>query len=107
MLLMAAQRFNIRLPNQNLTNEDILRPYNHCIKADGSIAVLMGSLAPEGSFIRHAACLKEGVRSVLHARPFGSKKKTLDAIPTQTQKSELHPDCGWVRFLLYRKIEDE
>lgn len=53
----------------------------------------MGSLAPEGSFIRHAACLKDVFEAVLHARPFGSKKEDPDAIPTKPQKSELHSDC--------------
>lgn len=107
MPLMAAQRFNIRLQYQDLTNEDILRPYNHSIKADGSIAVLMGSLAPEGSFIRHAACLKEVFEAVLHARPFDSEKEGRTPFLLRPENPSFTRLWMGSDFFFYRKIEDK
>ena len=41
-----------------LKKEDVIRPYEQPIGADGSIAVLKGNLAPEGAVIKHTACPK-------------------------------------------------
>lgn len=63
-----------------LTREDIIRPYNHAIGTDGSIAILKGNLAPEGAVIKHTACPKEMFKAILRARPFDSEEECLDAI---------------------------
>lgn len=71
--------FNRRY-NVNLTREDIIRSYDNAIGTDGSIAVLRGNLAPEGTVIKHTACPKEMFRAVLNARPFDSEEECLDAV---------------------------
>ena len=63
----------------------------------------MGSLAPEGSFIRHAACLKDVFEAVLHARPFGSKKEDPDFIPTKPKNPNSIPTVDGFGFFLLSK----
>ena len=64
----------------NLTREDILRPYEHALGTNGSIAVLYGNLAPEGAVIKHTVCPKEMYEAVLNARPFDSEEECIDAV---------------------------
>ena len=64
----------------HLTREDIIRPYDKAIGTDGSIAILRGNLAPEGTVIKHTACPKEMFKAVLRARPFDSEEECLDAV---------------------------
>jgi len=42
-----------------LTHEGIIRPFDHPLGSNGSIAVLKGNLAPEGAVIEHTACPSE------------------------------------------------
>ena len=63
-----------------LTREDIIRPYNHAIGTDGSIAILKGNLAPEGAVIKHTACPPGMFNSRLTARPFDSEEEAIEAI---------------------------
>ena len=64
----------------NLTRQDIIRPFDHPLGTEGSIAVLKGNLAPEGAVIKHTACPKEMFHAVLRARPFDSEEECLDAV---------------------------
>lgn len=64
----------------NLKKEDIIRPYDKALGTDGSIAVLKGSLAPEGAVIKHTACPEEMFSAVLNARPFDSEEECIDAV---------------------------
>ena len=64
----------------HLKKEDIIRPYDDPIGADGSIAVLRGNLAPLGAVIKHTACPKEMFSAVLRARPFDSEEECIDAV---------------------------
>ncbi|MBQ9196059.1 MAG: dihydroxy-acid dehydratase [Clostridia bacterium] len=64
----------------SLSKEDIIRPYDAPLGADGSIAVLKGNLAPLGAVIKHTACPKEMFSAVLRARPFDSEEEAIDAI---------------------------
>ncbi len=73
------QKFNERY-HAFLTKEDIIRPYEHAMGVDGSVAVLRGNLAPEGAVIKHTACPKEMFKVVLRARPFDSEEECLDAV---------------------------
>lgn len=73
------RKFNERY-HSFLTKEDIIRPYEHAIGVDGSVAVLRGNLAPEGAVIKHTACPKEMFKVVLRARPFDSEEECLDAV---------------------------
>ena len=71
----ANQKYQIRL-----TREDIIRPWDRAIGTDGSIAVLRGSLAPDGAVIKHTACPRDMFEAVLRARPFDSEEECLDAV---------------------------
>ena len=71
----ANQKYQIRL-----TREDIIRPWSRAIGTDGSIAVLRGSLAPDGAVIKHTACPRDMFEAVLRARPFDSEEECLDAV---------------------------
>lgn len=64
----------------SLTREDIIRPFDNPLGTGGSIAVLKGSLAPEGAVIKHTACPKEMFHAVLRARPFDSEEECIDAV---------------------------
>ena len=41
-----------------VTREDIIHSFDNAKGTDGSIAILKGNLAPEGSVIKHTACPK-------------------------------------------------
>ncbi len=64
----------------HLTREEIIRPFDHPIGTDGSIAVLKGNLAPEGAVIKHTACPREMFSAVLRARPFDSEEECIYAV---------------------------
>ncbi len=64
----------------SLTRQDIIRPYDRPLGADGSVAVLRGNLAPDGAVIKHTACPKEMHRAQLRARPFDSEEACIDAV---------------------------
>ena len=64
----------------NITQEDIIRPFDDPIGTNGSISVLFGNLAPEGAVIKHTACPPEMYKAVLHAKPFDSEEACLDAV---------------------------
>ena len=59
---------------------DIIRSFNNAKGTNGSIAILKGNLAPEGSVIKHTACPKEMFRATLRAKPFDSEEECIDAV---------------------------
>ena len=61
----------------------------------------MGSLAPEGSFIRHAACRKDVFEAVLHARPFDSEKEGRTPFPLSPGNPNFIPIVDGFGFLLF------
>ena len=71
----ANKKYQIRL-----SREEIIRPWDRAIGTDGSIAVLRGSLAPDGAVIKHTACPRDMFEAVLRARPFDSEEECLDAV---------------------------
>lgn len=78
-----------------LTWQDIIRPFDRAIGADGAIAILRGNLAPEGAVIKHTACPKEMFRATLNARPFDSEEEALHAVLTH----EIRPgDAVIIRY---------
>lgn len=79
----------------SLTREDIIRPADHPLGSDGSIAILRGNLAPEGAVIKHTACPKEMFSAILTARPFDSEEECIDAILHR----RIHPgDAAFIRY---------
>ena len=58
------------LKKWGIKRTDVIRPYNDPIGKDGTVAILRGNLAPEGSVVKHSAVPKEMFKAVLKARPF-------------------------------------
>lgn len=69
-----------KLKKWNLKREDVIRSYDNPIGKDGTIAVLKGNLAPEGSVVKHSAVPKEMFEARLIARPFDSEEEAIDAV---------------------------
>lgn len=65
---------------REIKRTDIIRDFDHAIGTNGSIAILKGNLAPEGSVIKHTACPPAMFNSRLNARPFDSEEEAIDAI---------------------------
>lgn len=59
---------------------DIIRTFNAPIGNDGTIAILRGNLAPEGSVVKHSAVPKEMHKAVLKARPFDCEEDAIAAV---------------------------
>ncbi|MDD6221387.1 MAG: dihydroxy-acid dehydratase [Lachnospiraceae bacterium] len=79
----------------HITKEDIIRPFDHPIDTNGSIAVLKGNLAPEGAVIKHTACPREMFSVTLTARPFDSEEECLAAVISH----KVHPgDAVFIRY---------
>ena len=68
------------LKKTGLARTDVIRDFDHPIGTNGTIAVLKGNLAPQGSVVKHSAVPKEMHRAVLKARPFDSEEEAIDAI---------------------------
>jgi dihydroxy-acid dehydratase len=60
--------------------EDIIRPYDKPIGNKGTIAILKGNLAPEGSVVKHSAVPKEMHKAILKARPFECEEDAIAAV---------------------------
>lgn len=70
----------------------------------------MGSLAPEGSFIRHTACLKDVFEAVLHVRPFDSEKEGRTPFllrPENPSFISIVDEFGFLLFIEKLKINNE
>ena len=68
------------LKKTGLTRTDVIRDFDHPIGANGTIAVLKGNLAPQGSVVKHSAVPKEMHQAILKARPFDCEEEAIDAI---------------------------
>ncbi|MDR2803456.1 MAG: dihydroxy-acid dehydratase [Treponema sp.] len=66
----------------DVSREDIIRPFSNPISRAGALAVLKGSLAPEGAVIKHSALPPEMRKARLRARPFDSEEEAIDAVLT-------------------------
>lgn len=64
----------------NLKRTDVIRTFDDPIGTNGTIAILKGNLAPEGSVVKHSAVPKEMFQAVLNARPFDSEEEAIDAV---------------------------
>lgn len=68
------------LANFGLTRGDIIHSVDKPYKPGGGLAVLTGSLAPEGAVVKHAAVDPKMHRHVGPARPFNSEEEAVAAI---------------------------
>ncbi|RVU55460.1 dihydroxy-acid dehydratase [Anaerosphaera multitolerans] len=74
---------------------DVIRTFDNPIGKDGTVAILKGNLAPEGSVVKHSAVPKEMFKAVLRARPFDSEEEALSAV----LKKEIQPgDAVFIRY---------
>lgn len=68
------------LKKWNLKRTDVIRRFNHPIGDNGTVAILKGNLAPEGSVVKHSAVPKEMFQAVLKARPFDCEEDAIAAV---------------------------
>ncbi len=73
---------DLLLEKTGLKRTDIIRSFDKPIGTDGTIAVLRGNIAPEGSVVKHSAVPKEMHKATLRARPFDSEESAISAILT-------------------------
>lgn len=67
------------LHNYGLKREDVILPVSQ-VQETGSIAILKGNLAPEGSVVKYSACLKEQRKCHGPARVFDHEEDAYNAI---------------------------
>ena len=65
---------------RTIRRQDIIHDFDDAKGTDGSIAVLKGNLAPEGSIIKHTACPKEMFKATLTAKPYDSEEECIAAV---------------------------
>lgn len=68
------------LKKWGLKRTDVIRTFENPIGADGTVAILRGNLAPEGSVVKHSAVPKEMFKAVLKAKPFDCEEDAIAAI---------------------------
>ena len=68
------------LAKWNLKRTDVIRRFDHAIGIDGTVAILKGNLAPEGSVVKHSAVPKEMFKAILRARPFDCEEDAIAAV---------------------------
>ena len=68
------------LAKWNLKRTDVIRRFDQAIGTDGTVAILIGNLAPEGSVVKHSAVPKEMFQAVLKARPFDCEEDAIAAV---------------------------
>ncbi len=78
-----------------LRRTDIIRPFDSPIGKNGTIAILRGNLAPEGSVVKHSAVPPEMHRAMLRARPFDCEE---DAIAAVLRRDIRPGDAVFIRY---------
>ncbi len=68
------------LAKWNLKRTDVIRQFDQAIGTNGTVAILKGNLAPEGSVVKHSAVPKEMFQAVLKARPFDCEEDAIAAV---------------------------
>ncbi|KUO52755.1 MAG: dihydroxy-acid dehydratase [Desulfitibacter sp. BRH_c19] len=68
------------LRNYGLTAEEVIQPIDKPYKQGGGLAVLYGSLAPEGAVVKHAAVDPKMHVHTGPARPYDSEEAAVEAI---------------------------
>ena len=61
-----------------LKRTDVIRTFEEPIGTDGTVAILRGNLAPEGSVVKHSAVPKEMFKAVLKAKPFDCEEDAIE-----------------------------
>ena len=68
------------LERWGLKRTDVIRSFDAPIGTNGTVAILKGNLAPEGSVVKHSAVPKEMFEAVLRARPFDCEEDAIAAV---------------------------
>lgn len=68
------------LKKWGLKRTDVIRTFDEPIGDDGTVGILRGNLAPEGSVVKHSAVPKEMFKAVLKARPFDYEEDAIAAV---------------------------
>ena len=63
-----------------ITNEEVIRPFDRAYSQSGGIAVLRGNLAPDGAVVKQGAVAPEMMQKTGPARVFHSEEETVAAI---------------------------
>lgn len=83
------------LEQWGLKRTDVIRSFQDPIGTDGTVAILKGNLAPEGSVAKHSAIPKEMFKAVLKARPFDCEEDAIAAVLS----GAIHPgDAVFIRY---------
>ena len=83
------------LEKWNLKPTDVIRSFDNPIGTDGTVAVLRGNLAPEGSVVKHSAVPREMFQAVLKARPYDCEEDAIAAVLS----GSIHPgDAVFIRY---------
>ena len=68
------------LKKWGLKRTDVIRTFEEPIGTDGTVGILRGNLAPEGSVVKHSAVPKEMFQAVLKAKPFDCEEDAIEAV---------------------------
>lgn len=74
------ERCGAHLEKWGLKRTDVIRSFDKPIGKDGTVGILRGNLAPEGSVVKHSAVPEEMFQAVLHARPFDCEEDAIEAV---------------------------
>ena len=91
------------LHNYGLTRDEVIFPVEKAPEK-GSVAILKGNIAPEGSVLKYSACAMNQ-REVVNAKapgfqPRGGRPRRRGQQPDQPRRSHHHPLRGppWLRY---------
>lgn len=68
------------LKKWGIKRTDVIRTFDTPIGTDGTVGILRGNLAPEGSVVKHSAVPKEMFQAVLRAKPFDCEEDAIASI---------------------------
>lgn len=71
---------NLKDLDARILNEDVIHPIARAWSKEGGIAILKGSLAPEGAVVKQSAVAPEMMRRTVRARVFDSEEDAMQAI---------------------------
>ncbi len=68
------------LKKWGIKRTDVIRTFADPIGTDGTVGILRGNLAPEGSVVKHSAVPREMFKAVLRAKPFDCEEDAIAAV---------------------------
>jgi dihydroxy-acid dehydratase len=71
---------NLKALKAKVTDPEVIRPMDNPYSATGGIAILHGSLAPDGAAIKQSAVLPEMRTATVRAKVFNSEEEAFEAI---------------------------